>query len=166
MNALPKGSTTMATIKRTLTAATLGMGALLIGLAAPAEIAQAALPTTNVGGTTVTITTLGSHNWSRLSPTNADTTKLQDGSRGEVWTLDVDPGECFEVTMKSDAFSPYLSLRRGAPFGTELANDDAKGADWAAIHGTAGSAGPYYIIATSSGRGEKAGAYTLDIESC
>ncbi len=82
------------------------------------EVARAALPTTTIDGTTVTITTLGSHNWSRLSPTNADTTVLRDGSRGEVWTFDVDPGDCFAVAMESDHFVPYLSLRRGAPFGT------------------------------------------------
>ena len=164
MNALVRVSKGL-TSKRSLAVAALGASAVLAGPAVPAEIARAALPTTSVDGTTVTITTLNSHNWSRLSPTNGDTTKLRDGSRGEVWTLDVEPGQCFEVTMRSDTFAPYLSLRKGAPFGQELANDDAKGEDWAKISGTPGSAGPYYVIATSSGRGEQAGAYTLDIES-
>ena len=162
-----KGSTSLVSmVKRSLVATTLGVGAVLAGLGAPAEIARAALPTTKVDGTTVTITTLNSHNWSRLSPTNQDTTVLRDGSRGEVWTFDVDPGQCFEVTMKSDDFSPYVSLRKGAPFGQELAKEDGKGDDSAGIRGTAGSAGPYYVIATSSGSGEVAGKYTLDIESC
>ncbi len=156
----------LSTMKRSLASAALGASAVLVALAGPAEIARAALPTTRVDGTTVTITKMDSHNWSRLSPTNADTTKLKDGSRGEVWTFDVEPGQCFEVTMRSDTFSPYLSLRKGAPFGQELANDDAKGDNWVKISGTPGSAGPYYVMATSSGSGEKAGAYTLDIESC
>ena len=165
MNALVLTSK-MSSMKRTLTLTALGGTALLAGLAVPAEIARASLPTTTVGGTTVTITSLDKHNWSRLSPTNPDTTMLNDGSRGEVWTFDVDPGQCFEVTMRSDDFSPYLSLRRGAPFGQELAKDDAQGENWAKISGTPNSAGPYYVIATSSGRGEKAGRYTLDVESC
>lgn len=157
-----KGST----VKRALATAALGVSALVMALAQPAEVARAALPTTTIDGTTVTITTLGSHNWSRLSPTNADTTVLRDGSRGEVWTFDVDPGECFAVAMESDHFVPYLSLRRGAPFGTELAKSDAKSDSLAVIHGTAGSAGPYFVIATSSGAGEQAGDYTLDIDPC
>ena len=165
MNALAMVSQ-VSWMKRSLTAVVVGASAVLIGLAAPAEVAQAALPTTTVGGTTVTITEMNKHNWSRLSPTNPDTTMLQDGSRGEVWTFDVNPGQCFEVTMRSDDFSPYLSLRKAAPFGEELANDDAKGDHWAKISGTPGSAGPYYVVATSSGRGEKAGRYTLDIERC
>ena len=169
MNALAqvsKVSSSKGSLKRSLTVAALGVGAVLVGLAAPAEIARAALATTDVDGTTVTITSMDSHNWSRLSPTNQDTTRLRDGSRGEVWTFDVDPGHCFELTMRSDNFSPYLSLRKGAPFGEELANDDAKGENWAKISGTPGSAGPYYVIATSSGSGEQAGSYTLDVESC
>jgi hypothetical protein len=151
---------------RALATTALGLGAVLLGLAAPAEAAHAALRTTVVDGTTVTITTLNSHNWSRLSPTNGDTTRLRDGSRGEVWTFDVDPGQCLEITMRSDDFEPYLSLRKGAPFGEELANSDGAGRDWAKISGTAGSAGPYYVTATSSGSGEVAGRYTLDIEGC
>ncbi len=161
------------TAKRSLTAALVGMrpvlvgmSAVLVGLAAPAEIARAALPTTRVDNTTVTITTLDSHNWSRLGPTNLDTTVLQDGSRGEVWTFDIDPGQCFAVTMRSDHFPPYLSLRKGAPFGEELPTDDAKDDTWTKISGTPGSAGPYYVVATSSGAGEQAGNYTLDIERC
>ena len=153
-------------VKRSLGVGALGVSAVLVGLAAPAEIAQAALRTTNIDNTTVTITTMDSHNWSRLSPTNQDTTKLRDGSRGEVWTFDVKPGQCFEVTMRSDEFSPYLSLRKGAPFGQELANDDARGENWAKISGTPASNGPYYVMATSSGSGEVSGKYTLDIESC
>jgi hypothetical protein len=165
MNATTQAHT-VSTTKRSLTAAALGMGAILLGLAAPAATAHAALRTTNVGGTTVTITTLDSHNWSRLSPTNADTVELKDGSRGEVWTFDVDPGQCLEITMRSDDFSPYLSLRQGAPFGEEVARDDGNGDDWAKIRGTVGSAGPYYLTATSSGGGEVAGKYTLDIDRC
>ena len=45
------------------------------------------------GTAMVTITTLNSHNWSQLSPANQDTTKLRAGSRGEVWTFDVKPGQ-------------------------------------------------------------------------
>lgn len=156
----------MGTTKRVLAATALGLGALVLGLVAPAEMARAALRTTTVDGTTVTITTLNSHNWSRLSPTNTDTTELKDGSRGEVWTFDVDPGQCLEITMRSDDFAPYLSLRKGAPFGEELANSDGAGRDWAKISGTAASAGPYFVTATSSGGGEVAGKYTLDIEGC
>jgi len=153
-------------MKRGLATAALGVGALLFGLATPAETARAALRTTTVDGTSVTITTLNSHNWSRLSPTNTDTTELKDGSRGEVWTFDVDPGQCLEITMQSDDFHPYLSLRKGAPFGEELANSDGAGRDWAKISGTAASAGPYYVTATSSGSGEVAGKYTLDVTGC
>ena len=156
----------MGMARRRLATAALGAGAVLLGLAAPAETARAALRTTTVDGTTVTITTLNSHNWSRLSPTNADTTELRDGSRGEVWTFDVDPGQCLEITMRSEDFTPYLSLRKGAPFGEELANSDGAGRDWAKISGTAASAGPYFVTATSSGGGEVAGKYTLDIEGC
>ncbi len=153
-------------MKRGLATAALGVGALLLGLSTPAETARAALRTTTVDGTTVTITTLNSHNWSRLSPTNTDTTELKDGSRGEVWTFDVDPGQCLEITMRSDDFAPYLALRKGAPFGEELATSDGAGRDWAKISGTAASAGPYYVTATSSGGGEVAGKYTLDINGC
>ena len=158
---------TVSTIKRVLTTAALSMGAVLIALTTtPADVARAALPTTTVGGTTVTITELDKHNWSRLSPTNPDTTMLQDGSRGEVWTFDVGPGQCLDITMRSDDFSPYLSLRQGAPFGEEVAKDDGNGDTWAAIRGTVGSSGPYYLTATSSGSGEVAGKYTLDIQRC
>ena len=165
MNAMTKAHTIPA-MQRALATAALGIGAVLLGLATPAAPAHAALKTTTVGGTTVTVTTLDSHNWSRLSPTNADTTELKDGSRGEIWTFDVDPGQCLEITMRSDDFAPYLSLRKGAPFGEELANSDGAGRDWATISGTAASAGPYYVTATSSGSGEVAGKYTLDIEGC
>jgi hypothetical protein len=154
------------TVRRSLAVAAAGAGALLMGLAAPAEIARASLPTTKVAGTTVTITEVDKHNWSRLSPSNPDTTMLKDGSRGEVWTFDADPGDCLTITMRSDDFSPYLSLRRGAPFGEELANSDGAGRSMARISGTAGSDGPYYLTATSSGAGEKSGRYTLDIERC
>ena len=161
---------TVSTMKRTLMVAALGAGAMVLGLAAPAATAQAALRTTNVGGTTVTITTLDSHNWSRLSPSNADTVELNDGSRGEVWTFDVDPGTCVDIAMRSDHFTPYLSLRKGAPFGEELATSDGatgnKSGRWAGIRGTAAGAGPYFVVATSSGSGERSGDYTLDIESC
>ena len=150
---------------RALVGAAMALGALLLGLTAPAETARAALRTTTVDGTTVTITTLGTHNWSQLSPGNGDTTRLRDGSRGEVWTFDVDPGQCIDVTMRSDDFDPYLSLRTGAPFGEELAHSDGAGRGWAKISGTAGT-GPYYVTATSSGSGEKAGKYTLDVKRC
>ena len=156
----------MGTAKRALVAAALGVGTALLGLGAPAETARAALRTTTVDGTPVTITTLNTHNWSRLSPTNADTTRLRDGSRGEVWTFDVDPGQCVAITMRSDDFAPYLSLREGAPFGEDLAKSDGAGRDWAKISGTTTSAGAYYVTATSSGSGEVAGRYTLDIQRC
>ncbi len=152
--------------KQSLATAAVGVGAVLLGLAAPAETARAALRTTTVDGTTVTITTLNSHNWSRLSPANGDTIELKDGSRGEVWTFDVEPGQCLEITMRSDDFAPYLSLRKGAPFGEELANSDGVGRNWAKISGTAGSAGPYYVTATSSASGEAAGKYNLDNAVC
>ena len=154
------------TTKRALAATALGVGAVLLSLATPAETVRAALRTTTVDGTTVTITTLNSQNWSRLSPTNTDTTQLRDGSRGEVWTFDVDPGQCLEITMRSDDFAPYLSLRKGEPFGEELANSDGAGRDWAKISGTTASAGPYFVTATSSGGGEVAGNYTLDVDGC
>ena len=78
MNAMTKAHTVRA-MERALATAALGMGAVLLGLAAPAAPAHAALKTTTVGGTTVTVTTLDSHNWSRLSPANADTTELKGG---------------------------------------------------------------------------------------
>jgi|RhiMethySRZTD1v2_1073278.scaffolds.fasta_scaffold1071331_2 hypothetical protein len=153
------------TWKRTLAASALGITAVVIGLAAPAEVAQAALRTTTVDGFPVTITQMDSHNWSKLSPSNRDTVKLKDGSRGEVWTFDVDPGDCATITMESDDFHPYISLRSGAPFGNELAHDDGGVDNWAKIHATFGS-GTYYVVASSSGSGEKEGKYTLDIDGC
>ncbi|MCC6175463.1 MAG: hypothetical protein IT305_09200 [Chloroflexi bacterium] len=152
--------------KRTLATAAVGATAVLIGVAGPAEIAQAALRTGTVDGTTVTYTSLDTHNWSKLSPSNGDTVKLKDGSRGEVWAFDAHPGQCFTATMTSDDFHPFLVLRKNGPFGPELAHDDSRTDNWAKIRGTAGNEGTYFVMATSSGEGEKIGNYTLDIEGC
>ena len=157
---------TLSTCKRSLTAALIGGSALLMSLAAPAEIAKAALHTIQVDGKPVTVTQVNTHNWSSLSPTNADTVKLKDGSRGEYWTFDVKPGQCITFTMTSDEFHPYLSLRKGSPDGDELANDDSKQDNWAKITGTVAGDDEYYLLATSSGFGEHRGKYNLDVDEC
>ena len=156
----------IATGKRSPIMALSGGSAALSSLAAPAEIAQATLRTIQVDGKLVTITQIDAHNWSTLSPTNTDTVKLKDGSRGEFWTFDVDPGQCVNLTMTSDEFHPYLSLRKGSPDGDELAYDDSKGDNWAKIHGTVDGNGEYYLLATSSGFGEHRGKYSLDVDGC
>ena len=152
--------------KRSLVAALIGGSAVLLSLAAPAETAQAALRTIRVDDKPVTVTQVDTHNWSTLSPNNSDTIKLKDGSRGELWTFDVDPGQCLTLTMTSDDFHPYLSLRKGEPEGEEIAYDDSKGDNWAKIHGTVDGNGEYYLLATSSGIGEHTGKYSLDVDGC
>jgi hypothetical protein len=151
---------------RSFTAAVIGGTALMLTLTAPAEIAKAALHAIEVDGKPVTVTHVGSHNWSTLSPANDDTVKLKDGSRGEYWTFDVRPGQCLNLTMTSDEFHPYLSLRKGSPDGEELAKDDSKGDNWAKISGTVAGGDEYYLLATSSGMGEHRGKYNLDIDQC
>src|SRR3712207_2964846 len=91
---------------RVLVTAARALGALLLGLAAPAGTARAALRTTSVDGETVTIPTLGTRNWSQLSASSGDGTRLRDGSRVEIWTFDVGTGRCIEVSMGWDDFDP------------------------------------------------------------
>jgi len=152
--------------QRSVAAAIVGIGALVLSLAAPAEMAQAALKTIQVDGKPVTVTQVNTHNWSNLSPNNQDTVKLKDGSRGEYWTFDVDPGQCLAITMESDEFHPYLSLRKGNPDGTEVAHDDGGQDSWAKLNGTVAGDDTYYLLATSSGFGEHRGKYSLDIKEC
>lgn len=153
-------------LKQSLTVALIGGTAVLMSVAAPAEIARAELRTIQVEGAPVTVTQINTHNWSNLSPGNTDTVKLKDGSRGEFWTFDVNPGQCVTLTMASDDFHPYLSLRKGGLEGTEIAKDDSKDDNWAKISGTFAGDDTYYLLATSSGFGEHRGKYTLDVDPC
>jgi len=146
--------------------AALGVGAALIGVAGPAESVQAALRTINVNGVPVTVTEVGMRSVSRLSAANADTVQLRDGSRGEFWTFDAAPGQCVSMTMRSEAFHPYLSLRTGAPEGGEVIHDDGLSDTWATVSGRVSANETYYLLATSSGGGERQGQYTLAIERC
>lgn len=152
-------------LRRTAIAAALGISAVMIGLAAPAGTAFAAVPTAMVDGKPVMLTETGTHNWSSLSRSRGTTMNLKDGSLGEVWNFESRGNECLVITMKSDDFSPYISLRTGGPFGNEIAYDNGSGDNWATIRGTV-PRGDLYLMATSSGRGQKEGKYTLDITHC
>jgi hypothetical protein len=152
--------------RTSLAAAIVGGVAVAASLLTPAESALAALQHIRVGGTPVTVTAVNSHNWGSLSPNNVDTVTLKDGSRGSYWTFDLHGGECVRMTMRSDDFHPYVSLRTGSPDGTNVANHDGGFNDFARITLVNADAGTYYLLATSSGRGDKRGDYTLDVDPC
>src|SRR4051794_26979736 len=89
------------------------LGGLL--LAAPAVSAFAEeVVVVNIGGVPVSVTRMGTHNTSTISPRNGDTVKLNDGSRGEIWGFEGQAGQCVDITLRSDDFDPYLVLRFGA----------------------------------------------------
>ena len=147
-------------------AAVVGVTAVLASFLLPAPSALAEVQRIRVDGKPVTVTGLGTHNWGSLSPNNVDTVILKDGSRGSYWSITLRGGECVQMTMESDDFHPYVSLRRGSPDGTSVANDDGGVDDWARITVMNADAGTYYLLASSSGRGDKRGNYTLDIDRC
>ncbi len=147
-------------------AAVVGVVAVAASLLLPAESALAEVRRTRVDGTPVTVTQVNTHNWGSLSPNNIDTVTLKDGSRGSYWSFDVRPGQCVRMTMRSADFPPYLSLRRGSPDGTNVANHDGGLKDFARITLVNADGGTYYLLASSSGRGDKRGKYTLDVEPC
>jgi len=146
------------------------MSAMLAGLlvAAPAATALAEEVTVlNIGGVPVSVTRIGTHNTSSISPRNGDTVKLQDGSRGEIWGFEGQAGQCVDINLTSPDFDPYLVLRFGEPFGEQVATDDDSGmGDSAHLHGRLPSTGDYYLMVTSSGAGEDDGKYTLDLGGC
>jgi hypothetical protein len=151
--------------RSSVVAAAVGVTAVLGSILLPARSAEAAVQHTRVDGKPVTITSTSSHNWGSLSPNNVDTVVLKDGSRGSYWSFSARPGECVQMTMRSGDFNPYMSLRTGAPDGNSLANQDgANGRAQITLMNASG--GTYYLLASSSGRGDKRGEYTLDLNRC
>ena len=146
-------------------AAVVGVTAVLGSILMPAQSAEAAVEHISVDGKPVTVTSTNSHNWGSLSPNNVDTVILKDGSRGSYWSFSMGSGECVKMTMRSDDFNPYISLRTGAPDGNALASQEGAYGR-AQITLTSANGGTYYLLASSSGRGEKRGEYTLDFNRC
>ena len=151
--------------RSSVVAAVVGGTAVLASIVMPAHSAEAAVQRIRVDGKPVTVTSTSSHNWGSLSPNNIDTVVLKDGSRGSYWSFDVRPGECVQMTMRSSEFNPYMSLRTGAPDGNSIANQDgANGRSQITLMNANG--GTYYLLASSSGRGDKRGEYTLVLNRC
>jgi hypothetical protein len=151
--------------RSSVVAAVVGVTAVLGSILLPAQSAEAAVQHIRVDGKPVTVTSVGSNNWGSLAPNNIDTVVLKDGSRGSYWSFDVRPGQCVRMTMRSEDFNPYLSLRTGGPDGNNLANQDgANGRAQITLMNANG--GTYYLLASSSGRGDKRGEYTLDVNRC
>lgn len=146
-------------------AAVVGVTAMLASFLMPAQSALAEIQHTRIDGKPISVTQVNSHNWGSLSPNNVDTVTLQDGSRGSYWSVDIRPGRCVQMEMRSSEFTPYLSLRTGGPDGARVASQDGANGR-ARITLMNANGGTYYLLASSVGRGERRGQYTLDITPC
>lgn len=118
----------------------LAVAGVALLLLAPAALAQTTLPLPPVGTTASQITT----------------------SAGETWGIDACAGDRFTVTLRSDAFTPFVSVFTdtvAAPV-VEAASEDGAQAQ-AVIEAETG--GQYTIVAAGERRSDR-GAYTISTD--
>jgi hypothetical protein len=88
-----------------------------------------------------------------------------DGRRIGFWTFTGDADDCVVIRMRSSAFAPYLRLVRDSPNGPAVKEEGSRGAE-ASMRVALPRTGTYFITATSSGRGQALGDYTLSLDRC
>ncbi len=86
--------------------------------------------------------------------------QARDGSRIELWTFQGTASECVDIGMQSSDFIAYLQLIQGSRTGPVI----VEGADQ--VRARLPRTSTYYIKATSSGRGDQQGMYTLSLNAC
>jgi hypothetical protein len=156
--------------------AALGLLATSASSAAAADYAaspiQAPITTITENGHSVNLAQVDYIYYSSLGLDNQYTTKLDNGTRAEIWKIQGSIGQCLDVTMHSDELDSFVGLYLVDPRtgdANKIDEDDDMGGGRsgldARVRDYLPTTGAYYVVAASAGRTES-GRYSLDIASC
>jgi hypothetical protein len=136
--------------------------ALLLGSTTTAALAGEPVAADG-SGAPITVLRVNTTMRSVLSPSNPEVVRI-DGRYAEVYSFEVQRGQCAEFVMRSDEVDSLVVLQGAG--GYELAKDDDSGGGRDAfLRGTFNEAGPVWVVATTA-EPNQTGQYTLAVRTC